>query len=74
MHIEFVEIANFRKLLSARVDLSLKTTLFVGVSRQSGHRVTRHIAQASPFALLQQNRGCQPCNRMHALVTPLTPP
>ncbi|OFA08218.1 AAA family ATPase [Duganella phyllosphaerae] len=30
MHVEFVEIANFRKLLSARVDLSLKTTLFVG--------------------------------------------
>lgn len=32
MHIEFVEIANFRKLLSARVDLSLKTTLFVGAN------------------------------------------
>lgn len=32
MHIEFVEIANFRKLLSARVELSLKTTLFVGAN------------------------------------------
>jgi AAA ATPase domain len=32
MHIEFLEIANFRKLLSARVDLSLKTTLFVGAN------------------------------------------
>lgn len=32
MHIEFVEIANFRKLLSARVDLSLRTTLFVGAN------------------------------------------
>lgn len=32
MHIEFVEIANFRKLLSARVDLAPKTTLFVGAN------------------------------------------
>ena len=32
MHIDFVEIANFRKLLSARVDLSPKTTLFVGAN------------------------------------------
>lgn len=32
MHIEFVEIANFRKLLSARVDLASKTTLFVGAN------------------------------------------
>lgn len=32
MHIEFVEIANFRKLLSARVDLSTTTTLFVGAN------------------------------------------
>lgn len=32
MHIEFVEIANFRKLLSARVDLSPTTTLFVGAN------------------------------------------
>lgn len=32
MYIEFVEIANFRKLLSARVDLSPKTTLFVGAN------------------------------------------
>lgn len=32
MHIEFVEVANFRKLLSARVDLSPKTTLFVGAN------------------------------------------
>lgn len=32
MHIEFVEIANFRKLLSARVDLSPGTTLFVGAN------------------------------------------
>lgn len=32
MHIEFVEIANFRKLLSTRVDLSTSTTLFVGAN------------------------------------------
>lgn len=32
MHIEFVEIANFRKLLSARVDLAPMTTLFVGAN------------------------------------------
>lgn len=32
MHIDFVEIANFRKLLSARVDLSTTTTLFVGAN------------------------------------------
>ena len=32
MHIEFLEIANFRKLLSVRVDLSSTTTLFVGAN------------------------------------------
>jgi predicted ATP-dependent endonuclease of OLD family len=32
VHIEFVEISNFRKLLSARVDLSGTTTLFVGAN------------------------------------------
>jgi len=32
MHIDFVEIANFRKLLSAHVDLSPSTTLFVGAN------------------------------------------
>ena len=32
MHIKFVEIANFRKLLSVRIDLSEKTTLFVGAN------------------------------------------
>lgn len=32
MHIEFVEIANFRKLLSTRIDLSSTTTLFVGAN------------------------------------------
>jgi predicted ATP-dependent endonuclease of OLD family len=32
VHIEFVEIANFRKLLSTRVDLSDTTTLFVGAN------------------------------------------
>jgi predicted ATP-dependent endonuclease of OLD family len=32
MHIKFVEIANFRKLLSIRVDLSESTTLFVGAN------------------------------------------
>lgn len=32
MHIEFVEIANFRKLLSTRIDLSATTTLFVGAN------------------------------------------
>lgn len=32
MHLEFVEIANFRKLLSVRVDLSTETTLFVGAN------------------------------------------
>ena len=32
MHIAFVEIANFRKLLSVRVDLTKATTLFVGAN------------------------------------------
>ncbi|VFR21258.1 pathogenesis related protein [plant metagenome] len=32
MHIKFVEIANFRKLLSIRVDLAAATTLFVGAN------------------------------------------
>lgn len=32
MHIEFLEIGNFRKLLSTRVDLSTTTTLFVGAN------------------------------------------
>lgn len=32
VHIEFLEIAKFRKLLSTRVDLSSTTTLFVGAN------------------------------------------
>lgn len=32
MHIKFFEIANFRKLLSIRVDLAAATTLFVGAN------------------------------------------
>ena len=32
MHINFVEVANFRKLLSVRVDFSEATTLFVGAN------------------------------------------
>ncbi|SMR76651.1 MULTISPECIES: AAA family ATPase [Stenotrophomonas] len=32
MHIKFVEISNFRKLLSIRVDLAATTTLFVGAN------------------------------------------
>lgn len=32
MHIKFVEIANFRKLLSIRIDLAATTTLFVGAN------------------------------------------
>ena len=32
MHIKFLEVANFRKLLSIRVDLSTETTLFVGAN------------------------------------------
>jgi len=32
MHIKFVEIANFRKLLAIRVDLAEKQTLFVGAN------------------------------------------
>lgn len=32
MHIKFIEITNFRKLLSIRVDLSETTTLFVGAN------------------------------------------
>lgn len=32
MHIKFIEVANFRKLLSIRVDLSNETTLFVGAN------------------------------------------
>jgi predicted ATP-dependent endonuclease of OLD family len=32
MHIAHLEIANFRKLLSVRIDLADKTTLFVGAN------------------------------------------
>ncbi len=32
MHIEFVEIANFRKLLSVRIGIAQETTLFVGAN------------------------------------------
>lgn len=32
MQIDFVEIGNFRKLLAARIDLSSKTTIFVGAN------------------------------------------
>jgi hypothetical protein len=32
LHINFVEVANFRKLLSVRVDFSEATTLFVGAN------------------------------------------
>lgn len=32
MHIAFIEIANFRKLLSIRIDLATSTTLFVGAN------------------------------------------
>lgn len=32
MYIKFVEIANFRKLLATRIDISEKTTLFVGAN------------------------------------------
>ena len=32
MHIAYVKIANFRKLLSVRIDLSKETTLFVGAN------------------------------------------
>jgi hypothetical protein len=32
MHIKFVEIANFRKLLSIRIELAESTTLFVGAN------------------------------------------
>ncbi|HQT85078.1 MULTISPECIES: AAA family ATPase [Acidiphilium] len=32
MHIKFIEIANFRKLLSIRIDLADSTTLFVGAN------------------------------------------
>ena len=32
MHIKFVEIANFRKLLSVRIDFAEKQTLFVGAN------------------------------------------
>jgi predicted ATP-dependent endonuclease of OLD family len=32
VHIDYIEIANFRKLLSVRVDLAKETTLFVGAN------------------------------------------
>jgi predicted ATP-dependent endonuclease of OLD family len=41
VHIKYVEIANFRKLLSIRVDLSEKTTLFVGANN-SGKTSAMH--------------------------------
>lgn len=41
MHIKYVEIANFRKLLSIRVDFSERTTLFVGANN-SGKTSAMH--------------------------------
>ncbi len=32
MHIAFVEISNFRKLLAIRIDFNRETTLFVGAN------------------------------------------
>lgn len=32
MHIAYVEISNFRKLLKVRIDLAATTTLFVGAN------------------------------------------
>lgn len=32
MHIEFVEVSNFRKLLAVRIDIAKKTTVFVGAN------------------------------------------
>lgn len=32
MHIQHLEIANFRKLLSVRIDLAAETTLLVGAN------------------------------------------
>ncbi|MGY8684738.1 AAA family ATPase [Bradyrhizobium sp. UFLA05-153] len=56
MHISFVEIANFRKLLSTRVDLSEKTTLFVGANnsgKSSAMLALRRflVPQRCPFEL-----------------------
>lgn len=45
MHIKYVEIANFRKLLSIRVDLSEQTTLFVGANN-SGKTSAMHALRA----------------------------
>ncbi|WP_024513948.1 AAA family ATPase [Bradyrhizobium sp. Tv2a-2] len=56
MHIKFVEIANFRKLLSTRVDLSETTTLFVGANnsgKSSAMLALRRllVPQRCPFEL-----------------------
>ncbi|MGY4567087.1 AAA family ATPase [Bradyrhizobium sp. USDA 3256] len=56
MHINFVEIANFRKLLSTRVDLSEMTTLFVGANnsgKSSAMLALRRflVPQRCPFEL-----------------------
>lgn len=56
MHIDFVEIANFRKLLATRVDLSDTTTLFVGANnsgKSSAMLALRRflVPQRCPFEL-----------------------
>lgn len=56
MHINFVEIANFRKLLSTRVDFSEMTTLFVGANnsgKSSAMLALRRflVPQRCPFEL-----------------------
>ncbi|MGV7173354.1 AAA family ATPase [Xanthomonas axonopodis] len=32
MHIDFVEVANFRKLLATRIDIAKESTVFVGAN------------------------------------------
>ena len=32
MRIDFIEVANFRKLLAVRVDIAIKSTVFVGAN------------------------------------------
>src|SRR3569832_196773 len=54
MRIEFVEIANFRKLLSTRVGLSSERTIFVGANNSG----KTSAITALRYFLVDQERSC----------------
>lgn len=67
VHIEFVEIANFRKLLSTRIDFSTSTTLFVGANNSGKTSAIRALQKfLSPAGSAFQTTDITLCH-WHAL-------